>query len=349
MTTYSRTGVLILLVGASLVAGCAGGGKGKPVPVADRQIPAPKEPPAPPPVRNEPIDPALRTAARAELNAALASKDYLIRAHAVEAAQNTVGATEPSIYLKALDDTAALVRFAGAMSVGRLQIGQAKPQLLQMVNDTNSLVRVAVRFALHRLGDTTLSKEFEVTAHDLQWQTRCETARVLGLLGEPTAVRVLKPMLRDREDSVRLQAADSLWRLGSQDGLRTLVSASASGYPDDQMIALLGLAGPKDQRVLGHLRAALTADYPQVCLVAARAMGECGSDAGYPIAVEAAKSKDPGQRYRAAVAFGAIGRSDSQPYLSELLKDKDSQDVRVAAAQAVLQLKPPAAVTARGE
>jgi HEAT repeat protein len=347
MMIYWRSGVLMVLVGV-IAAGCAGNGQGKQPQIVDRQIPAPKEPPAPPPVRNEQIDPSLQTAARAELNAALASKDRLIRAHAVEAAQNTVGAKEPAIYLSALDDTAALVRFAGAMSVGRLQIGQAKPQLLQMVNDTDPLVRVAVRFALHRLGDTTLSKELEVTAHDLEWQTRCETARVLGLLGEPTAVRVLKPMLRDREDSVRLQAADSLWRLGNQDGLRTLVSASASGYPDDQGIALLGLAGPKDHRVLGHLRAALTADYPEVCLVAARAMGECGSDAGYPIAVEAAKSKDPGQRYRAAVAFGAIGRSDSQAYLSELLKDKDSQDVRVAAAQALLQLKPPP-VTARGE
>lgn len=347
MMTYWRNGVLILLVGV-IAAGCAGNGQGKPAPVADRQIPAPKEPPAPPAVRNEQIDPALQTAARAELNAALASKDPLIHMHAVEAAQNTVGAKEPSIYLSALDDTAAQVRFAGAMAIGQLQTSQAKPQLLQMVNDTNPLVRVAVRFALHRLGDTTLSKEFETTAHDLEWQTRCETARVLGLLGEPTAVRVLKPMLRDREDSVRLQAADSLWRLGSQDGLRTLVSASASGYPDDQMIALLGLAGPKDRRVLGHLRAALTADYTEVCLVAARAMGTCGSDAGYAIATDGAKSKDPRHRLLAAIAFGAIGRSDSQPYLAELLKDKDSADVRLGAAQALLQLKQPA-VAARGE
>ncbi len=154
-------------------------------------------------------------------------------------------------------------------------------------------------------------------------------------------------MLRDREDSVRLQAAESLWRMGNQDGLRTLVSASASGYPDDQMIALLGLCWPKDERVLGHLRSALTADYPEVCVVAARAMGECGSDAGYPIAVEAAKSKDPRQRYRAAIALGAIGRSDAQGYLSDLLKDKDSPDVRLSAAQALLQLKPPVASARR--
>jgi HEAT repeat protein len=331
-----------------MLAGCAGGSGGGKGQVVDRQIPAPKEPPAPPPVKNERIDPALQAAARAEIHTALASSDALIHMHAIEAAQNVIGAKEPSIYLSALNDTAAGIRYAGAMAIGRLQIAQAKPQLLQMVNDGNPLVRVAVRFALHRLGDTTYSKDFETTARDLEWQTRAETARALGLLGEPTAVRVLKPMLRDREDSVRLQAAESLWRLGNQEGLRTLISASASGDVDDQMIALLGLGWPKDPRVLGHLRAALTADYPEVCVVAARAMGECGSDAGYPIATEAAKSKDPRQRYRAAIALGAIGRSDAQGYLAELLKDKDSQDVRLGAAQALLQLKPPSA-SARGE
>ncbi|MDB5319101.1 MAG: hypothetical protein JWN40_732 [Phycisphaerales bacterium] len=346
MMNQLRCGVLLLLAGAMFV-GCAGnnGGKGQ---MVDRQVPAPKEPALPPPVKNERIDPALQTAARAEINAALASGNVLIHMHAIEAAQNVIGAKEPAIYLSALNDAAAQVRFAGAMAIGQLQIAQAKPQLLQMVNDPNPLVRIAVRFALHRLGDTTFSKDFELTARDIEWQSRAETARVLGLLGEPTAVRILKPMLRDREDSVRLQAAESLWRMGNQEGLRTLVSASASGYPDDQMIAILGLCWPKDARVLGHLRAALTADYPEVCVVAARAMGECGSDAGYPIATEAAKSRDPRQRYRAAIALGAIGRSDAQGYLADLLKDKDSPDVRLGAAQAILQLKAPSA-SARGE
>jgi HEAT repeat protein len=234
------------------------------------------------------------------------------------------------------------------MSIGHLRIAQAKDALLQRVNDPSVEVRIGVRYALHRLGDKRYTKDLELTARDPQWQVRAETARVLGLLNEPTAVRVLKPMLRDREESVRLQAADSLWRLGDQEGLRVLVSASASGYPDDQMIALLGLAGPRDSRVLGHLHAALTADYPQVCVVAARAMGECGSDEGYSMGAVGVKSADARQRVLAAMALGAIGRSDAQPYLATLLKDKASQDVRLSAAQAILQLKAPVA-SARGE
>jgi HEAT repeat protein len=337
--------IVFLLIG--LMAGCAGG-PSRQGGVVDRQIPAPQEPPAPPPVRNEAIDPALQAAARSEIGAALASNNELIRMHAVEAAQNGLGASDPSIYLRGLKAPAATVRFASAMSIGHLKIAQAKDELLQMVNDPNIHVRIGVRYALHRLGDKRYSKDLEGTAKDPQWQVRSETARVLGLLGEPTAVRVLKPMLRDSEPSVRLQAADSLWRLGNEEGLRALVAASMSGYTDDQMLALLGLAGPKDRRVLGHLHAALTADYAEVRLVAARAMGMCGSDEGYAIAAEGVKSADPRQRVLAAVALGAIGRSDAQGYLATLLKDKDSPDVRLSAAQAILELKAPVA-SARGE
>ena len=43
----------------------------------------------------------------------------------------------------------------------------------------------------------------------------------------------------DREPAVRIQVAEALWRLGDESGLRNLVSATQSGYPDDQMLALL--------------------------------------------------------------------------------------------------------------
>ena len=63
-----------------------------------------------------------------------------------------------------------------------------------------------------------------------------------------------------------------------------------------------------------------------------------GSDEGYGVALKGASSTDPRQRLLAALAFGAIGRSDAQETLANLLKD-DNTDVRVAAATAILQLK----------
>jgi HEAT repeat protein len=145
-------------------------------------------------------------------------------------------------------------------------------------------------------------------------------------------------MMMDPSPAVRLQAAESLWRLGDQQGLEALVSASLSKFPDDQMLAILALAEPRDQRVLGHIQGQLTNDYDEVSLIAARAAGMLGSDDGYGVALKGARSADPRQRMLAALAFGAIGRSDSQSSLSVLLRDVN-QDVRIAAATAILQLK----------
>jgi HEAT repeat protein len=106
---------------------------------------------------------------------------------------------------------------------------------------------------------------------------------------------------------------------------------------DDQMVGLLALAGPRDPSIKEHVRQGLTSDYPEVALVAARALGMLGSDDGYRIVLKRAKAGDARQRFLAALAFGAIGRTDSQDSLRILLKDKDSR-VRVAAAASILQL-----------
>jgi HEAT repeat protein len=104
------------------------------------------------------------------------------------------------------------------------------------------------------------------------------------------------------------------------------------------MLALLALAAPRDQRVLGHIQGQLTNDYDEVTLIAARAAGMLGSDDGYGVALKGARSGDPRQRMLAALAMGAIGRPDSQSSLSVLLRDTN-QDVRISAATAILQLK----------
>jgi hypothetical protein len=119
-----------------------------------------------------------------------------------------------------------------------------------------------------------------------------------------------------------------------------MIGLTASKYPDDQMFGLLALSARNDQRVRAHVRLALSHELPEVALVAARSMGTLGSDAGYAVAQNGAKSKDPRQRLLAALAFGAIGRADAQEVLAGLLKDAEPA-VRVAAATAVLELNVP--------
>jgi HEAT repeat protein len=200
-------------------------------------------------------------------------------------------------------------------------------------------VRVVVRYALHRVGNFKYSHDREEMAKDPQARVRGTAAMVLGMMGDPSAINVLRPMRHDFNAPVRQQVAVSLWRLGSQQGMQDLIGLTVSPYQDDKKVVLLGLAEPRNRNVIQHIRINLTDAAPEVCLVAARGMGMLGCDEGYGIAQKAVKSEDPRQRVLAALAFGAIGRSDAQEMLKKLLGDGNA-DVRIAAGEAVMQLKP---------
>lgn len=298
-----------------------------------------KLPPPPPPKKMVPLDAGLRRDAEMEMSKDFGSSDEFLRANAVEATQKTTGAADAPRIISALTDPSPAVRFAGAMAAGSLKLEQARPRLMTMVEDADVSVQVAVRFALHRLGDTRLSRDLEVFAKNPNPRVRSNVALALGLLEEPSAMNILKVMQRDDDVNVRLQTIESGWRLGDEDCRNKLITGTISKYPDDQIISLLALAAPKNREIIRYVRSQLTSDYDEVKLAAARGVGMLGEDDGMTIALKAAKSGDARQRSMAAMALGAIGRSDSQPTLKTLLADSDP-NVRLSAATAILQLKP---------
>jgi HEAT repeat protein len=323
-----------------LLTGCPGTGNNSIDPMA-KEIRAPKPPPAVPKPINEPINPELRSRAKLVIDEMLASNDPILRANAIEAIQNTIGPEGAESIKRGLNDQQAVVRFAAAMACGTLQLPDTHDTLWEMANaDDDPGVRVAARFALHRLGDKRLSHDLEKTAIDVNTSVRANTAMVLGRLGEPSALNVLKTMLNDREHVVRLQVFESMWRLGDKQGLENLVAGSMSQAPDDQIIATLALAEPRDKGVSGPIYSNLTSNYTEVALAAARAMGMLGEDVGYTVAMNGTRSVDPRVKVMSALALGAIGRSDAQPALARLLGD-ENPNVKLATATAILQLKPP--------
>lgn len=310
-----------------------------------KEPPRPKQAPPVPAAAKQPLDEALRASAREQIEGAMDSADPILRANGCEAAQEAMGAEASDRIVAALRDASPLVRFAAAMSAGRLRLRGAYQHLLEMIDDPDPSVRVGVRFALHRLGDTRFSHDLEKHARDPDRTVRANTALALGLTGEKSALNVLRAMVTDREPMVRIQVAEAMWMLGDEDGLNNLVEGTVSQAPDDQIVATLALARPRDQRVSEHIRGKLVSgnpelDYPEVSLVAARALGWLDSDEGYTIAMNATKSPDARQKALAALALGAIRRSDAQSALGKLLQDADP-NVRLAAATAILELKPP--------
>jgi HEAT repeat protein len=306
-----------------------------------------KLPPPPPKIekapakQNVPVNPALRERARTEIERAFTSTDPVIRANAIEAAQDGMGLEARDLILNGLNDPEPLVRFASSVAAGRLRLVAAKQKLQTMVGEPDPYIAVGVRFALHRLGDTRLTHDLEKYAMDPDPRVRGNTALVLGLMEEPSALNVLKIMKNDRSPVVRWQVAEAMWRLGNEDALKDLVSGSISQFADDQMICTLALAAPRDQRVAEHVRGKLAfqpgSGWEEVSLVAARALGMLGSDDGYHTAMIGAKSSDARQRQLAALALGAIGRPDTQSTVERLMNDQ-IMPVRLAAATAMLQL-----------
>jgi HEAT repeat protein len=328
-----------LLVSAILIAatGCAGGG-GRPKHVA--LPPAPKEAPAPPPRQDVPVDPALAADARREVMAALHDSDPIVRTQAIEALRNAPGPESTREVIRALNDRATSVAFAAAMMAGEMKLSDALPALRRMADDPNPNVRVATLFALHKLGDRRRSQELVRLARHEDPQVRRNVVLALGLLGEKSAIeKVLRPLRGDPDALVRQQVLEAMWRLGDEESIKPLVAMTASAFADDKVFALLALAAPRRQLVRQHARALLAGEEVQteVTLVAARAMGMLGSDEGYKIATDATRSQDPQQRFLAAVALGAIGRTDAQDELRRLLSDP-VPNVQLAAASAVLQL-----------
>jgi HEAT repeat protein len=303
------------------------------------------EPALPPPPAHVPLDPALRGDAKIELLTAAHSSDRDVRQNALQAMSEVLPDDAKPLLRQAVNDPDPLVRKVAIIAAGVLRMSDLHQALLARVNDADANVRLAVRFALHRIGDVRLSHDFEKTATDATAGVRADTALLLGLLGEPSAVRILRRMQQDSNAGVRLQASEALWQLGDEGGLQPLIAATISGFADDQIIGLLGLARPGNRRVMQVVRGGLIADLMPVRLAAARAAGMLGSDEGYVIATDGAKSPDAMERGQAALALGAIGRSDAQSVLRQLLKDTSAY-VRVDAATAILQLKNPSASSA---
>jgi HEAT repeat protein len=332
---------LYLVVLALAITGCH--------PHNTAQMPGPPPPPpAYPKAVAKPIDAKLQQAALAEVKSALHSSDEIIRTHALEtiAEQNITDFKQQVI--DALGDRSSVVRKSAALTIGRLKIAEAQDRLQPLLDAEQSALpqqaitakqeELAAIFALHELGDTSRSHEFEQTAFDPRPQVRGDTVFMLGLIGDKSAIPLLQAVLRrDLEVNVRLQAAESLWKMGDEKGEEALIEATISKYASDQMLAIYALAEPRDTRLLGNIEGQYSNDYPEVRLVCARAAGMLGADSGYGIALQGAKSVDARHRALAALAIGAIGRTDSQTVLSTLLKDKDA-DVRIAAAGAIVAI-----------
>lgn len=201
-------------------------------------------------------------------------------------------------------------------------------------------------------------------------QRRCGLARELARAGDTAAVQVLWEILADPQSTGRVHAAESLYKLAASSDGRLLQEARAAAQPPQlQLMAAAALARAGDTAALAWLRAQLLSAERPVRNTAAWALGRLGSDVDRPVLtrqlqietdplaramliIALASLGDPAGRDQLRAQLAApdagiralsaecVGYSRCQQYqarLMDLLQDP-AQDVRIRAAQSLLQL-----------
>jgi HEAT repeat protein len=136
-----------------------------------------------------------------------------------------------ALFMDALDDADAMVRWASAEALGWMRAGEAVPALGQRVSDPAWTVQVAAIRALAEIGDTAALYWVEPALDDKNASVQEAAVEALGRLGSTRHVARLKEiMLSPRDPMVRyaaVESARSLRAAGAGEALTALLDEPA--------------------------------------------------------------------------------------------------------------------------
>ncbi|MCA9294426.1 MAG: HEAT repeat domain-containing protein [Phycisphaerales bacterium] len=310
------------------------------------------------------------------LNAFSFNENALLRANAIEALQAVPSRAEP-VAAAALGDDNPGVRYAAAMTIGKLRLKGIAPQVRPLLRDEDSRVRCAAIFALTRCGEKADRSPLAsyLLGHDMRVSSTA--AFVLGELGEPSAIALLRDVARpprrrdpaeaeqappvgipDPVDRVirRLQVAEALTKLGDDAGRDVIRSALYPRQREDFEAAVLAaqiLGEVKDTSAAAQLVQLIEQTVPgataeeggipeylqpkELRLAAATALAKMGYRDGVYVADQYRADPDAAVRAQAAFLYRAVGRRADRDTLAAMLDDP-SPLVQVSAAAGVLAI-----------
>lgn len=277
------------------------------------------------------------------------SASPFLRANAIEAIQAVPRRSVPVIQL-AFDDPHPVVRFSALTLMGRLKIRALAPAARRFLNDPSKSVQGAAMFALHQCGDE--SGDITPLAGMLASQNpslRGNAAMLLGYLGDPSAVLMLKDLARVpmprvsavQESIVRIQVAEALVRLGDTQALNALRAGAYSQFDEVRVLAVSMMGELGDQRMEKAFATMLIQPPIELQIAAAGALARFGRHEGFAVVMEATFSSMTTVRAQATLTLEYFHRhAQARTALEQLLDDPEEQ-VRLAAAAAILRIHQP--------
>lgn len=283
--------------------------------------------------------------------------DPAIRAQSMEAAARVLGDAGRLRIREGLKDQHAGVRFAAAMTLGKLKDTGALPALRRLVNDPDASVRVGAYFAMEMMGMATTENRIE-WRNLLRKQERPEIRRnavmALGQLKDKSSIPILKQAASaDADEGVRMQALEGLALLGEKEAVGRFTFEAFGGVGYKQPFALMTLGQVPDDRVIPTLRARLaSAPYLEAQLAAARSLGAKGLPDGFDLALRSLDWNQPSRSLpedrpenqimrvhsMAAMALGEIGDPRAIAKLKKTMEKPEDPRIQLAAATAILMI-----------
>lgn len=314
-----------------------------------------------PPLRGT-IGPAeqerFRTAAMAYLVETSMRANPTLRMNAIEALAEAAPQQGLDVITFNLEDEHPRVSFAALMALGSIGNADAIERIRTRAEHADPSVRIAALYALHRLGDRRRTGELSGYLLDHpDARVRANAALVFGRLREPSSIPLLRRALAHEEkDLPKLQVLEALAILGDTHATERLIADGYSAYPDQAAIGLMFLANARaNSRKTKDLYfyRLQSAEYPEVRLQAARALGLLGVGDGLDLAVahlwfnspKSGRPNDPPAqqisrvRGLAALALEAIRSPESLKSLMAAFElDGQAPYVRVAIARAAVRI-----------
>jgi HEAT repeat protein len=278
----------------------------------------------------------------------LDSTDPIIRTNAIETVATTRQIQLMPRVQRLLGDDYVPVRFAAALAVGDTEYYLAKNTLQRLLRVDDENTKIAAAYALYKLGYKQYLEPIRQAATSQDQTVRANAVMLLGKAGDPNVLKLLYWAKDDDESEpkVRYQAAESIAELGDTKIVPKLWTLLVSKFVENKIIGVRAMGALGTAQAKEALLTKLDDDILEVRLSAAEQLAALGDNSGEQVVLSVFEENltaglDEAGRERimvlTALAIGRLGTPKTIHYLPELIKD-DSMPVRLAAAQAVLQI-----------
>ena len=266
------------------------------------------------------------------------------RLEAVSEREGSRDTTGLSVWL--LEDSAAKVRAASAVALGRIQNPGSVPALSLALRDRDVAVRRESAFALGLIGDSSATSAITQrlrTEPDVTVRASLVTA--LGMVGARSGGPAIARSIRAPRAAERWAAALAAARARDSSLVEPLTAAAKDARPEMRWRVAYALGRIGDRRGSAALRRLSTDRVDVVRYSAARGLGDVGDSAAAPRLVALLADSSWRVRVNAAHALGTLQARRDARSLRPLLKDS-SPHVRWEAALALGAIRDSAAVPA---